>query len=330
MVSTSSIMEQVTLICPLVSAWSGTAKIRRDSDLAAIKGQMPPKELVSDGAKHIVKSEAISKLVSVRKAVQRELEKLGTPMCGGFLIPDKNVPKAMVMVAAKETEFDKELDALVTSLPDLYEAQEKRFPAWAEFLRPHQISGQEVRNRCSFRVAAFKLNEPHASAAATAFHDAEGCVVNSLLDSVAREADRIRKASFIGVSQIGQRPMNAIRELVGKLESFSFVDSRVYPTCQVLHSLLSNLPKKGQLSVNETAALDGMLAKLADPETVLVHGQSVLASQNQQAPLLPAVIQAADSAAAIADEEEATIEAPLSHIAQPTPAQAGWTQNLVF
>lgn len=346
MVNTTSIMEQVTLICPVIAAWSGTAKIRRDSDLKAISGQMPPKALVSDGAKHLIDSKEISALVTIRKAVQRDLEKIGVPMCGGFLIHSKDVQKAMIVVDHGEKQFQATLDILVAELPRLYAEQEARFPGWAELLRPHQISGTEVRSRCSYSVAAFKLHEPTQPSAALAFRAAEGCVIHSLLESIAKEADRIRKASFIGVTQIGQRPMRAIRDMLGKLESFSFVDPRVYPSCQVAHGILATLPKKGEMSLNETAALDGLLAKLSDPGTVLEHGQAVLAMQDQQVTHSttdqnPAAATVANATPAPRDSdvdetallEEQHVEVDLAHVmppAPPAPQQTCWSGNLVF
>jgi hypothetical protein len=330
MVNTTSVMDKVTLIYPTISVWSGTARVRRDKDLANVSGQLPPSELISDGVKHLVESKELAPLVTVRKAVQRELEKLGIPMCGGFLVLTKNVQKAMLIVDSAEKEFDSLLGDLITRLPDLYAEQEARFPEWAELLNPYQISGAEVQTRCSFAVAAFKLSEPTASAAAPAFRVAEGCVVSSLLDTIAKEADRIRKTSFLGVDAAGQRPMRAIRDMVDKLESFSFVDARVYPICVTMRDVLGNLPKTGSLSRTQTATLDGMLAKLSDPATVLEHGQAVLSNQAHVvfAPITvdPIVHDDLPIAAGLFEDEDEP-----SFLPPPSPQRNNeWNQSLVF
>jgi hypothetical protein len=272
----TKVLDQMVLVVQAITLWSGKVKIDRERDFVGVADKLPPKALVSDGEINLVNPKHLNVLAAKRTAVQRVLEKHGLRFIGGALVHKDKADEAFEEIERIRADFDEVLAALEKNLPAYYAEQESAFPQYVELMRKHRVDAAEVRKRHQWRVTAFTMGEPGTAKADAAFASAEGSVAQALLDAIAREAKVLQK-SFHGRQSIGQRGLNCVKEIVSKLDSFAFVDARVYPCVLSLRTVLDSLPRRNELTPSQTQTVLGVLARLVDPDELVAQGRAVMA-----------------------------------------------------
>jgi len=270
----TKVLDQMVLVVQAITLWSGKVKIDRARDFAGIADQLPPKALVTDGEINLVDPKHMNVLAAKRTAVQRVLEKAGIRFIGGALVRKDQAEAAFEEIERIHAEFDQVLDSLIRNLPAYYAEQEAAFPGHVGLMRKHQLAASVVRDRHRWQVTAFAMGEPGTAKADAAFAGAEASVTHAMLEAVAREAKLLQK-SFHGRPTVGQRGLNCVKDIVRKLDSFAFVDARVYPCVQAFDAILALMPKRNELTPSQTQEVLGVLARLADPEELIAQGSAV-------------------------------------------------------
>lgn len=241
-----------------------------------IGGNKPPSTCYQDGNIRYIATDAMRPMINVRKAVERKAAALGFKLAGSWAIP-LDCAKEMIdeidlaekKFATERAYFEAEFDARCAAFAAEQPAE------WRHLLNTRPSAAQAAA-RCSFAVGVCQFTAP--SVGANRFEDLVQSAVPAMLSDIARNADEIWEKSVKGKSQINQRTVNRVRELVVKLESFSMLDTRVSPCVASYQTLLSALPASGPLTTAETAEVGALLSVLSNPERILAHGQALFSA----------------------------------------------------
>lgn len=325
---TTTRLQGVVLVRPLIRVTTGTVAVDRDTDLDAVKGNLPPTSIVSDGRKRILSGARLAPLFNCRKAVERALAKVGAPFLGATMVPEDKLPALEAEIKDIEAQFYAHLDDLAANLEDAYLEWEKANPAWSSLIARNRLPAHELKARCHFAVAYFRAEAP-ANDVGGRFKAAVSEAVPALLADIAAEAGKVHAAHILGRDTCTQKAVTPIHKLIDKLTSFSMLDPRVAPSAAGFRSVLATLPRTGPLKGGDFATLAGLIAQLRSPEDLLQHGEQLFANRSApaQASLLTETDDEADDSDAIlnarpvlndADDDEETL---LSQPMPPPPIQ---------
>lgn len=284
--STTTVLPGLTIVRPLIEVWSGTVKFdHRQVVSDAARSELPPSELASDGRLSLVPGRtALTKLLSTRKGVERLLKSKGFQLLGGYAVATSDLPEVMAELANLEQQFNVLVDDLVINRVDLYAEQQTKFPKWADLLKANEASEATIRARCVFDVAVFEVSAPQEASAATRLTKAASNAYPALLETIAAEAED-RLEAVVKLPDVNQRSVNPVRELIDKLDTFSFIDASVAPLVSALRGQMALLPHNGKLSMSEMGTFVSILQTLADPSRLLQFGMNAITATSSQ-PLL--------------------------------------------
>lgn len=272
--------EQLVIISNRIRVWSGTIKITRESDLAAINGQLPPKTVVSDGRKTLVESKHLAGLESVRKSIERFLKAEGFSYVGcGVAVTGEMAQRFLQELPKFEQQFTDALDDLCRNLDTHYQEMETKAGTWSSILSQSRLTAKQIRDRCHFGMNIFRMaspdNDPN-SPAASQYRDTMAEALPSLLESVAKDASKLLSACK-GKSRMLQTQLVATRRLVDKLKAFAFLDPRVGPATSGMQAVLSQMPASGVLNEVNASMCVAVIDQLTRPQNIIEHGTGVIA-----------------------------------------------------
>lgn len=257
------------LVCtPVIRCWSGQVALTRNEDLRAAKG-LPPSTLVSDGSKRVIDMKALTTLVTQRRSVNRFLARLGVRSPMGYLINPDDEAELYAELNRRGAEFAAARDELLRTFDARCRDWESKNPGFETLLRRNRPSVAEVAAAIEYDYAVYKVAAADSEAARDKFSAVARASANALMEDVAQAAGKLLTESFAMKSTVTQRPVNVVRELVGKLRAFSMFDPRILPAANHLDAALGALPRTGPLSVGETMAVAGVLQTMMSPDTLL-------------------------------------------------------------
>lgn len=320
--STNAVLPGLTMIKPLIELWSGTTQFdHRQVVSASARGELPPHELASNGRLSLVPPRtALTSLLTVRKAVERLLRDKGFQLLGAFAVATDDLPEVMKELKELEVKFGLLVDELVASRTALYAQQQDAFPKWAALLKANEASEATIRSRCVFDVAVFEIAAPKEQTAADRLTKAAGNAYPALLESIAKDAEQ-RLDAVLKLGEVNQRSVNPVRELIDKLDTFSFMDGSVAPLVAALRGQMGLLPHNGKLSISELGIFVSVLQTLTDPSRLLTLGQNAVSQASAQPafdlrPIEPQTIEIVSVEEAIA-QCDALLSQPTSTPSKP-------------
>lgn len=325
-------LDGMVLYYPMIEVWSGTVKVSREQDLAAAKADLPPADLVSDGRKRLISQEPLRPFLAIRKRVERQLGSHGIRLLGGYAVPVSATAEIEAQLPELEREFLEARADLIANLDRHFGDWEEAHPGWSDMLHRSRTDPLTVESRCCFHVGCIRAETPDATTsagAASRFHAIANSALPTLLQETADRADELL-TEFKGKVSTTQRAVTAVRKLVDKLGTFSFLDQRVRPMVDVLEGQLNVLPKTGPLNANATTMLFWVVRQLADPQAMLDHGEGQVTATMG----LPVCIGELDllsgMPAAIDENPDEANSVPDSTPAQVTPASSVDLSDALF
>lgn len=265
---------RLIIFTPIINVWSATVKVDRDEDLKDVKDKLPPKSLVSDGRKSLIDLRLLTPFNTIRSKVQRYLHGMGfaiTP--NAYAVPADKVDEVTDELNAFSKEFEDLVPDFIANLPAAFEEHIAKEPQWRELIERNRPDPVDVKTRMVFKIGAYRMAPPDAdpnSRLSRSFGDAIDAVP-SLLGDIADSATKLLQGPLGTGKRIGHAHSNALRGLVGKLESFGFLDHRVNVAAQTLDSMLAIVPASGQLSQGNLGVLRTICQILSDPAEILAQ-----------------------------------------------------------
>ncbi|MBZ0134338.1 MAG: DUF3150 domain-containing protein [Rhodanobacter sp.] len=262
----------LVLVTADLRIWSGGVKLTREEDLTEVASKLPPKGMVSDGRKMLVRPAALAPFHAIRKRLERLLGRVGFKlMPDAWAIPETDCENFLTEVEELESEFNGLVPDFLVSLPRHYAEQEQEFPEWALQLRFGHLTPEQVESRMRFQVGMYRISPPADgnSRLNRRYDDVVNGAVPALLTDVADKATKLLEGAIGRKLTCTQAHKGQVERLVDRLDAFSFMDHRVGPTASALRSMMGCIPALGPLTPGNTAVLRVICEQLADPATAL-------------------------------------------------------------
>ncbi len=267
-------------VCIHLSAtlWSGRRQLRAD-DLGSEAGKLPPEDLASLGSLKLCDPEKITRLNSIKRAAERDCEKVCMRFLGGYATEQGNVAELDQQLAKRKAAFQAQAKCFVDSLHTDIEDWIVKHPQWEHLIRKALPDPAYVSGRFNFEYRIFKVGTAVDDDDA-GLNDGLIAATNGLSDQlfleIEAEAKTIWKRTFEGRDIVTQKALRPIRAIVTKLEALQFIDKRTLPIIERITSVLESMPKAGKIEGNNLSALIGLLHLLSDAQHMKDHGESVL------------------------------------------------------
>ena len=102
----------------------------------------------------------------------------------------------------------------------------------------------------------------------------------TLFGEVAGEAKNIWQKVYAGRTEVSHKALSPLRNLHRKLTGLSFVEPRVAPVADLIEHAMNSIPKRGHINGPHLVMLQGLVALLRDPVSLIEHGQKVIDGQS--------------------------------------------------
>ena len=281
----SSVLAKAIIVVSLIEVWSGKITASREADLDATTSTgLPPHDIYSDGQKQIIDPKVLAKLETQRRMAQRDFVKLGFATQLGYIIAPGHEDELYALMNERRKAFELALDDLTSNLDSHYADWEKKHPGHESFLRRKRPTATEVKARCKFNIAVFRVAPVDSEIGQHNFEAIAKTTVPALVQDIANNAGALLKGSFSSMARVTQRQLGSVRDLVAKLKGFSMFDARILPSAEALETVLAGLPHTGPLTPAETTMVAAMLRTLSDPTEVLAIGARHFANADASSP----------------------------------------------
>lgn len=263
---------RLVIFTPIINVWSATVKVDRDEDLKDIKDKLPPRSLVSDGRKTLIDLKLLTPFNTIRSKVQRYLHSVGfsiTP--NAYAVPAEAVSEVTSQLNAFGDEFNSLVPDFLANLPNAVEEHIANEPEWRDLIERSKPDPADVRSKLVFKIGAYRMAPPDEDPNSTLSRSFGNAIdaVPSLLKDISESARKLLEGPLGTGRRIGHAHANALRAMVGKLESFGFLDRRVNAAAETLDNMLAIVPESGQLTQGNLGVLKTVCLILADPVQIL-------------------------------------------------------------
>lgn len=321
---------EMVIVSPGISIWSGGVRISRDEDLVKASESLPPKELVSDGAKHLIDTSNLKVLHTLRKRVERILREDGFSwfIGGAVALPETIVDDRLAKIEVCKKEFNAHVEWVCANLPRLYQQQQDKYPDWADMLKRSELTVAQVRHRFAFGVGAFRVTAPTEGQAAEAYETMIGeQALPAMLESIAKDASKAA-SKLKGRKRARNSQLDPIRHLAGKLDSFSFIDPRVGPVATELLASLAGIIASDGLTEGETNTLRLVANRLADIKAIVREGEAAMVGDDESIETSDEDdIEEIEAEATDTDSGSDSVPAPAQPKPIPAEADLGFSVN---
>ncbi len=298
---------KATVILPEVRAISGEKALDRDL-ITSKDGRDLDKVLATGGAIQIIPREHLKVFTTIRKAVDRELLKVGTRFFGGYLVGEEVAEPATQILKDLQSKLLSAKQELMDNLDSIIEARVKDAPEWEDVIRSSAPSRQDIDESIgmSWVKSPIDLSDPEVE---------EALQGDPLAIRIAREIATACKtylskpSNGLAKGVVGIPFLESVR---GKAQALSFVDGKLggleLAITKVLDDLLAS--KNGTEIQKQSASLMAMacIQTMTNPARILEIG-----NDGQFALSFPDEPSAnADTDAAV-EETEAPVQAPATN-----------------
>lgn len=300
-----------------VTMWSGSRRLT-PADLSLPNGSLPPKEIASLGAIHLIDKNELSEFAALKKAAHRACQAWGTDFLGGFAGPNKNLADLTKRLEDLKSAFEQKKNELLSRYDAAVLKFAEEYPTWAHVIKSRAPTAAYIGQQLSFHYQVFQVVPSSQQ---------EGGTVNSglvaeaaslgdrLLRDVAKGAQEAWDNAFNGRARVKRESLRPVRSIVEKLTNLSFLNSNASMLAQRAQDVLKGLPGTGPIEGRDLDAINGLLLVMMDPARLISHSRGMFE---------PAEVEDAQAAAEIDDEVVVEDHGALAPATPAAPEASNW------
>lgn len=329
------VLDQLVLIKPQVSLWSGRRELKPHQ--IGLRNNVKP-DLVSLGSIKVIDPKKLNPMEATKRNMERRCAEKGTRFLGGYAVPVNKFEELSEELEELKIKGRAEADYLINNYEQLLEQWIEKHPEDEVELRKIALTRDEIRCKYEFEWVAIRVTPVGGNEAAKVAEQVRG-LGSQMIQDIAQQSSEILKKSFEGRVEATQkivRPFAAIRE---KLSSLAFVDPIIAPIVDEIDRVMEELPKTGKFSGTPFHALRGLAELMADADRLREYAVAMVDADDnteQQQLKEPACQSDHETPAAsettpdesVGDTEqeecEEVDEAPLPPPAPEKPRSSGW------
>lgn len=323
--------------------WTGAAAFSEsDFDLGK-DGNLPPKEVTASlGAKKLIDPVNLRQFAIIKDSAVRVLQLNGMPFLGGYAIPIEKSNEVLRLIEGYRQAYEQEKKDFLANYDKAVNDWCQANPDFAQSIRNSKRNIDEINRRIYADYHTFKIE---------ALNDEQSVIMEKkitglsgdLFNEVVKKAKDLWDASIVGRDEVNARIFAPLARIRDKVNSLSFLDSKLIPIVEMIDHELRTLPIHGPYRgeyfdrIKRCVGLLADSAKLTDYinqahanlGTVAVTSVAAQASQMDVRVASPVITTASTAplfngeeevqSESLFDELDALLDAPAEDIKAPEP-----------
>lgn len=281
-----------------VNIWSARKKLSH-SDFGGAK--LPPEELASLGSKKICNPEDLRIFGTLKSRAVNMLDRIGVRFLGGWGIPESLADAVIKDLKAIHDEFMDAKQQFLATYDQSIESWINQHPEWKDIIKNSTVDAGYVSRRIGFKWQLFQLVPPKKKFIHAGLKDEVSKLGHTLYSEIAKAAEDAWNKCYFGKDKVSHKAISPLRSIYEKLNGLSFVEPCAAPIANLLRTTFDQIPPRGFIQGADLLMLQGVLALLRDPESLVEHGKSIIKGKTPDS-ILKSLVQNDDSACPIPED----------------------------
>ena len=273
-----TVLDHLVVVHLDIAIWTARKKLAA-TDLGG--ATLPPEDLASLGSKRICNPEDLRAFGTLKARAVSLLDRNGIRFLNGWAIPETRMDAISIELAAIRDEFIQAKEDFLKRYDQSVQEWIAQHPQWSGIIAGSTVSEDYVRSRIGFRWQMFQIQQPTQGT----LHDDLDAEVSglgsTLFDEVAKSAAEAWHRCYAGKTEITRKALSPLKGIYDKLMGLTFVEPRVAPVAELLHTAFATIPKRGAINGGILVMLQGLVSLLQNPQALLEHGQKILEGRVQ-------------------------------------------------
>ena len=257
-----------------VNIWTARKKLSPEDFAGAT---LPPEDLASLGSKRICDPEDLRIFGTLKARAVSLLDKHGVRFLGGWAIPQDQAHIIVTELEQILSDFNTAKEDFLARYDESVREWISKHAGWEQIIADSTVSADYVRSRIGFIWRLYRIVPPDpADPVMEGLRQEVESLGETLFGEVAKAASEAWHKCFAGKTEITRKALSPLRTIHQKLSGLSFVEPRVTPIVDLIHTAFEHLPRRGRIEGANLLMLQGLVSMLRDPDSLVEHGQKIM------------------------------------------------------
>ena len=257
-----------------VNIWTARKKLSPEDFAGAT---LPPEDLASLGCKRVCDPEALRVFGTLKARAVSLLDRHGVRFLGGWAIPESQADAIVTELEQILQDFNAAKEDFLSRYDESVRDWIARHSGWEQIIADSTVSADYVRSRMGFIWRLYRIVPPDpADPVMEGLKDEVVSLGQTLFGEVSKAATEAWHKCFAGKTEITRKALSPLRTIHQKLSGLSFVEPRVSPVADLIHTAFEHLPKRGRIEGANLLMLQGLVSLLRDTDALIEHGQKIM------------------------------------------------------
>ena len=257
-----------------VNIWTARKKLSPEDFAGAT---LPPEDLASLGSKRVCDPEALRVFGTLKARAVSLLDRHGVRFLGGWAIPESQADAIVTELEQILQDFNAAKEDFLSRYDESVRDWIAKHAGWEQIIADSTVSADYVRSRMGFIWRLYRIVPPDpADPVMEGLKDEVATLGQTLFGEVSKAATEAWHKCFAGKTEITRKALSPLRTIHQKLSGLSFVEPRVSPVADLIHTAFEHLPKRGRIEGANLLMLQGLVSLLRDTDALIEHGQKIM------------------------------------------------------
>ncbi len=257
-----------------VNIWTARKKLSPEDFDGA---KLPPDDLASLGSKRVCDPEDLKVFGTLKARAVSLLDRHGVRFLGGWAIPENQADAIVTELDQILQDFNRAKDDFLSRYDESVREWIAKHPGWEQIIFDSTVSADYVRSRMGFCWRLYRIVPPDpADPVMEGLKDEVEGLGQTLFGEVSKAATEAWHKCFAGKTEITRKALSPLKTIHQKLSGLSFVEPRVSPVADLIHTAFEHLPKRGRIEGANLLMLQGLVSLLRDVDALIEHGQKIM------------------------------------------------------
>ena len=257
-----------------VNIWTARKKLSPEDFAGAT---LPPEDLASLGSKRVCDPEALRVFGTLKARAVSLLDRHGVRFLGGWAIPESQAGAIVAELEQILQDFNAAKEDFLSRYDESVRDWIAKHAGWEQIIADSTVSADYVRSRMGFIWRLYRIVPPDpADPVMEGLKDEVATLGQTLFGEVSKAATEAWHKCFAGKTEITRKALSPLRTIHQKLSGLSFVEPRVSPVADLIHTAFEHLPKRGRIEGANLLMLQGLVSLLRDTDALIEHGQKIM------------------------------------------------------
>ena len=294
-----------------VNIWTARKKLSPEDFAGAT---LPPEDLASLGSKRVCDPEALRVFGTLKARAVSLLDRHGVRFLGGWAIPESQAGAIVAELEQILQDFNAAKEDFLSRYDESVRDWIAKHAGWEQIIADSTVSADYVRSRMGFIWRLYRIAPPDpADPVMEGLKDEVASLGQTLFGEVSKAATEAWHKCFAGKTEITRKALSPLRTIHQKLSGLSFVEPRVSPVADLIHTAFEHLPKRGRIEGANLLMLQGLVSLLRDTDALIEHGQKIMDGTTSK-DLLSLLVEGQGEMPELDVQEEADIVAAVADL----------------